>query len=77
MVVRITYTQTAVACPQDVELLRAALPEKTIVAEHTEESYEHLDFTWAHNAHRLIYPEVLKVLESRAMLHSTRDAASS
>ena len=60
--------------PQDVEYLRSALWPGAIVAEHNEETYEHLDFTWAHNAHRRVYPRVMQVLAERCKTTSAADA---
>jgi hypothetical protein len=42
-----------------------------VIARHEEPTYEHLDFTWAHNAHRLIYPAVMDVLVERSPLESS------
>jgi len=53
------------ADPRDVQLLREALPPNTVAAWHQEPSYEHLDFTWAKNAHRLIYPRLIAFLANR------------
>eukprot|EP00873_Tetraselmis_striata_P026284 jgi/Tetstr1/446548/TSEL_034073.t1 len=64
----VTGTPDKLSDPQDVALLEEALPAGVVVARHEEPSYEHLDFTWAHNAHRLIYPGIMRVLAERSGL---------
>lgn len=54
------------AMPQDVAALVAALPKQTLILHHVEPDYQHLDYTWGLDAHRRIYPTVIRVLREAA-----------
>jgi len=56
--------QDALADPQDVKRLTAELPAGAVVYSKFVPSYEHLDFTWGIDARRVIYGDVLTVLQS-------------
>ena len=52
----------ALADPEDMATLTAALAPGVVVASHQEPSYEHMDYTWGENAHALVYPQILALL---------------
>lgn len=52
----------ALADPEDMATLTAALAPGVVVASHLEPSYEHMDYTWGENAHALVYPQILALL---------------
>eukprot|EP00475_Leptophrys_vorax_P041301 TRINITY_DN77878_c0_g1_i1.p1 TRINITY_DN77878_c0_g1~~TRINITY_DN77878_c0_g1_i1.p1 ORF type:complete len:413 (-),score=120.90 TRINITY_DN77878_c0_g1_i1:32-1270(-) len=55
------------ADPEDVEKLEALLtPNSNIVFNQMVDYYEHLDFVWGLDAHKVIYPNVLSVLRKYA-----------
>ncbi|CAD7699511.1 unnamed protein product [Ostreobium quekettii] len=54
----------------DVQLLLDILPDDLVLLHHEEPSYAHLDFTWGMNAHTLVYPKVVQVLEQHARKNS-------
>jgi len=50
------------ADPKDIDILVSKLPEKTLLKHIVIPTYAHLDFTWAKDAHELIYPQMLEFL---------------
>jgi len=59
-----TGTNDDLADPQDVQELIANLPNNNKpVLVNNQVTYEHLDFTWGVNAHKLIYPSVVQLAQ--------------
>ena len=56
--------QDKLADPVDVQTLREALPKGAVVYDHTELSFQHIDFTWSILAAKRIYPHVLRLLDT-------------
>lgn len=54
------------AMPEDVAALVRELPDATVVLHHHEPEYEHLDYTWGLDAHKKIYPAVVRLLRDAA-----------
>jgi len=52
------------AHPDDIERLRSEVHPDVIVEVKTLPTYGHVDFTWAIDAHELLYPSVLSVISS-------------
>merc|ERR1712107_118865 len=50
--------------PQDIQRLKEDLPSEMLLASVVVPTYSHLDFTWACDAQKLLYPQVLAFLES-------------
>jgi len=57
-----TGSQDEAADPLDVQELIKQLPMKPF--HHNEPSYAHVDFLWAPNAHQLIYPTIISLIEN-------------
>jgi hypothetical protein len=55
--------QDRLADPIDVEYLLEAVAPGTVVLQHCEPHYQHLDYDWGRDAHERIYPLVLQLLE--------------
>lgn len=53
------------AAPADVAALMQVLSPATVVLHHHEHFYGHLDFTWGIDAHKRVYPAVIKFLRDR------------
>jgi pimeloyl-ACP methyl ester carboxylesterase len=53
------------ADPQDVETLEHLLPPGVVsTRDHIHiDDYSHMDFVWAQNAHEVLYPQILSVME--------------
>jgi len=57
-----TGTKDDLADPADVENLIKALPNSNKpIYINTQQTYQHLDFTWGENAYELIYPDVVQL----------------
>ena len=48
------------ADPKDVQILMSDLPDNMITRSKEIEGYSHLDFVWAQDANKLVYPDVLE-----------------
>jgi gastric triacylglycerol lipase len=55
--------QDKLADSVDVETLLDVLPKDVLVYHKTILGYEHIDFTWASNAHFFVYSNVLELLD--------------
>ena len=51
------------ADPIDVEKLLESLPKGTVVFQKYILGYEHIDFTWAHNADEYVYSDIIHIME--------------
>lgn len=60
--------------PQDIHRLKEDLPSEMLLASVAVPTYSHLDFTWACDAHKLLYPQVLAFLKSNTSADGSPEA---
>lgn len=54
------------AAPADVAALMQVLSPATVVLHHHEHFYGHVDFTWGIDAHKRVYPAIIKFIRGTA-----------
>jgi len=57
-----TGSHDILADPKDVEQLVNGLPTASVVYHKNIEDYAHLDFSWAEDAHSIVYPDVVNLV---------------
>ena len=53
----------ALADPKDVEIILSQLPEQLITYTQLYPAYDHIDFIWGLDAHVILYPKVLSLIQ--------------